>query len=466
MHFGIVYRSTDGGVTWTTGSSFSAGGAFAILGNQKWAFVDNDGANYVQVSTNDGVTWSGNGSGIGYSLTSCAGDGNGTAIFASSTTAANGAWTTDGGTTFTKSTSWPFAQPLFTGCLLWDGSQFIAVVKAGANSANGDIYTAPSGFTQVAGPTWTHVGSFTNYLCFQGSAAPSAALSYSPSEGYVAMASAGGTSDPGIMFASTVAGLLTATNIVPPSWVGVDGGGASARVVLAGNGTVIGGVNSTTGTINVVDTVNSGTSWSADNSNFPNADYLAAVCLDSSNAAYIGLSSTGQIITAPGPLVTILNVTRSTLAAGTAALVAAGFTIGGVISTASSYSVGIIVGTVPPVGTAIPPGKPITLIISGGPTIAGGQSLTLNPDSFAPAGIGGDRWGANGGGITPVGNGVPGQTGYDRSVKVVASDGERQVNYIAAIPSPNQSLLQQVSIGAIDEHVSNDSLPPTNSSMG
>lgn len=32
----------------------------------------------------------------------------------------------------------------------------------------------------------------------------------------------------------------------------------------------------------------------------------------------------------------------------------------------------------------------------------GGQVLTPNPDVSAPAGVGGDRWGANGGGIIPI----------------------------------------------------------------
>jgi hypothetical protein len=32
----------------------------------------------------------------------------------------------------------------------------------------------------------------------------------------------------------------------------------------------------------------------------------------------------------------------------------------------------------------------------------GGQTLTPNPDVYAPAGMGGDVWGANGGGATPI----------------------------------------------------------------
>jgi hypothetical protein len=32
----------------------------------------------------------------------------------------------------------------------------------------------------------------------------------------------------------------------------------------------------------------------------------------------------------------------------------------------------------------------------------GGQTLSTNPDVYAPAGFGGSKWGANGGDITPV----------------------------------------------------------------
>jgi len=37
-----------------------------------------------------------------------------------------------------------------------------------------------------------------------------------------------------------------------------------------------------------------------------------------------------------------------------------------------------------------------------GTPVYGGQVLTPNPNVIAPAGVGGDRWGANGGDITPT----------------------------------------------------------------
>lgn len=52
---------------------------------------------------------------------------------------------------------------------------------------------------------------------------------------------------------------------------------------------------------------------------------------------------------------------------------------------------------------------------------SGGQSLTPNPNVNAPAGIGGDLWGANGGGITPMGGSKP--------LAATLSDGETAQNY-------------------------------------
>jgi hypothetical protein len=39
--------------------------------------------------------------------------------------------------------------------------------------------------------------------------------------------------------------------------------------------------------------------------------------------------------------------------------------------------------------------------------VTGGQKLTPYPNIFAPAGMGGDLWGANGGGIAPVTGPLP-----------------------------------------------------------
>ena len=68
--------------------------------------------------------------------------------------------------------------------------------------------------------------------------------------------------------------------------------------------------------------------------------------------------------------------------------------------------------------------------------VTGGQVLTPNNNVFAPAGMGGDLWGANGGGITPVGGGATDQTGYVKPIAATASDGDTATNYLPGTPRP------------------------------
>jgi hypothetical protein len=97
--------------------------------------------------------------------------------------------------------------------------------------------------------------------------------------------------------------------------------------------------------------------------------------------------------------------------------------------------------------------------------VLGGQMLTPNGNVNAPAGIGGNLWGANGGGITPIGNGVSGQTGWNAPVAQTLSDGETATNYIVS-PVPNSSAKQQESIAALLGLTADSSLQNGNSSMG
>jgi len=59
-----------------------------------------------------------------------------------------------------------------------------------------------------------------------------------------------------------------------------------------------------------------------------------------------------------------------------------------------------------------------------------GQNLSANPNVSAPAGYGGDVWGANGGGITAIGGGATDQTGYLKPVAVTPSSAESATNYL------------------------------------
>lgn len=60
---------------------------------------------------------------------------------------------------------------------------------------------------------------------------------------------------------------------------------------------------------------------------------------------------------------------------------------------------------------------------------SGGNKLSPNPNVTAPAGFWGDQWGANGGGVTPIGGGVAGQTGWETKEANALSTGQTQGNY-------------------------------------
>jgi hypothetical protein len=66
---------------------------------------------------------------------------------------------------------------------------------------------------------------------------------------------------------------------------------------------------------------------------------------------------------------------------------------------------------------------------------SGGQQLTPNQNVFALVQMGGDTWGANGGGAVAVGGGATDQTGYVKPIAITPSDCETQTNYIPSMLS-------------------------------
>jgi hypothetical protein len=67
-----------------------------------------------------------------------------------------------------------------------------------------------------------------------------------------------------------------------------------------------------------------------------------------------------------------------------------------------------------------------------------GQNLSANPNVFAPAGFGGDKWGANGGDQVAAGGEVTDQTGYVKPMAITPSSCEAATNYLE--PSPGTAL--------------------------
>lgn len=69
-----------------------------------------------------------------------------------------------------------------------------------------------------------------------------------------------------------------------------------------------------------------------------------------------------------------------------------------------------------------------------------GQNLSANPNVFAIMQMGGDTWGANGGGAVAVGGGATDQTGYLKPVIITPSSCETATNFLSPAPSTNVPL--------------------------
>jgi hypothetical protein len=97
---------------------------------------------------------------------------------------------------------------------------------------------------------------------------------------------------------------------------------------------------------------------------------------------------------------------------------------------------------------------------------SGGQKLTPNPNVNAPATAFGELWGANGGGITPIGGGATDQTGYVKPVAITPSDCETAVNYLPSTPQMPSSILGQESVGALSGQTRDSALASGGSNAG
>lgn len=86
--------------------------------------------------------------------------------------------------------------------------------------------------------------------------------------------------------------------------------------------------------------------------------------------------------------------------------------------------------------------------------VTGGQTLTPNPNVTAPAGRGGDQWGANGGGITPY-------SGSD-NIASTQSRGQTAKNY----QDPARSLGEQESNGSLSAQALDANIPSGGSNQG
>lgn len=101
---------------------------------------------------------------------------------------------------------------------------------------------------------------------------------------------------------------------------------------------------------------------------------------------------------------------------------------------------------------------------------SGGNRLSPNRNVTAVAGNGGDKWGANGGGIGPIGGGVAGQTGWDTKEANALSTGQTQTNYLTTGPAtrgtPTRDVLSDMTRGALSAQAADTSLAPNASTAG
>jgi hypothetical protein len=100
---------------------------------------------------------------------------------------------------------------------------------------------------------------------------------------------------------------------------------------------------------------------------------------------------------------------------------------------------------------------------------SGGNKLSPNRNVTAVAGNGGDKWGANGGGITPIGGGVTGQAGWDTPEDNALTTGQTQTNYLVSGTAPRtatRSILSDASRGVLPLGSADSSLPANGSNAG
>jgi hypothetical protein len=471
---GSVFRSTDG--CQTTASTNPGNTPSCIgYGNGVWISGTNAG---IRRSTDGGVTWSAN---ISYG-TGWAGS-SGWVAFASGLGGSNGTWlivgdsahanqfstSTDGGQTWSAASTisgvlTSVQRSSFGMGLGWDGTVFWYSGIRDSGNTNSVVGS-------YNGTTWSTAAIDGIFNTF----GDCGSIVFSPLIGYMAISSVSRT----IRLASTLAGLNSATNVAmssffPNSNTAQGSGATDLFFIVTGNAAEIAEVH------NAV----------VSNGSLPFTGSFADVFVwDQKNGFVIGVGGGGSavLITAP------YKGFASTLANATVSAGEGGIQLSTTEGTSGLWDVNGIVGGNSTIGTIsatgfytapnVPPANPVVIarntnqglqVVTSITVVlpyVGGQKLgprgqpgQLNPNVTASAGNGGDIWGANGGGVTPVGGGVTGQTGYDRPIMVTMSDAERRTTY--QITPNNPSLVQQVSTTAIPTTTLDSSLPPGGGSSG
>lgn len=143
------------------------------------------------------------------------------------------------------------------------------------------------------------------------------------------------------------------------------------------------------------------------------------------------------------PPATIPNVVGDTVSVAVAVVNAAAFPVQVVVTASATVASGIVISQSPGAGVA-PQSTVVTLTVSSG--------------RAQVAGNGGDRWGAQGGGITPVGVLAP--------VEQTLSYAQRQANYLVSGTTNTRSVESDMSRGTLSGNFPDALLPTGGSNAG
>lgn len=305
------YRSTNGGVSWTlvsSGNLADSGGALVYAGSSIWLYLgQHPGTSYK--STNDGVTWASFADALSFGVSGTTTDGNGTIIAGPASAVNTVEATVNGNSPLTAFSAPTDFAALVKGGILYDGTQFVAI-SIYNSSSNQAVWTAPTGFTISAGPTWTQQGSSITGTRFPGTNGLSQARSlfYISGIGYVAL---GPTSTyPQYIVASSPSTLPT---VSPTNFTseGTAGSGAILRNLRCASSVVF----AMTGAGNIWRSFD-GSTWSQDTMSqaFASGEYGECVVYDSVNQAFILIGTSTSVFTA-APLIEV-SPTTATVAGG------------------------------------------------------------------------------------------------------------------------------------------------------
>lgn len=379
-----VYKSTDGGSTWSTNGSFATTGADFGIGFGGGRYVVKIGGGTIYHSVDDGVTWVA-------AVTPPTGLATNAFVqiaFSSSLGTGNGMWmlvqgasysaSTDGGATWGAMTaiSALSSGSRFANNLFWDGTEFSFT---GRDSGNNNCLAVST----TNGSTWTssNLGSIfstneANAYCF------------GPGTYTVGI-----ISTRAVRQASSIAGLASASNTDVSSLLP---GSTFISSVYSPDGVMCvasGSPNSTTSNSGLIEQDTPGGSWADSTSPLATSTVVNFFAYDNFHGKFIAStasSGTDTIITAPYTLQAIVpNVVNDVLATGEAAITqwnsyfqqmyGENYLVVGTVTPTYNGSVpaGEIISTNPSAGTLVSPGSSVNISVS----LGGIPTVTVSPHS-------------------------------------------------------------------------------------